>query len=294
MLVGCARAEDDGAPPSELEASTHAPTASTDAPLPLPRTMGERDWISIERRGCYEMCAQYTLTVTSTGNVEWIGKQEVHRLGPAYRRVDSAAVAQIYSAFAELDWLEIPQSGGGTDEDCSTDASTTIVSLGRGAVARTLHDYHGCDGEARTRMRALSQQLVDLLAAPGWIKRVDHPILGPDRTCRVAAFRPVFTRRGLVPWTTFTDAAISVFSHSLHQGGTTADVRVIGVDNGDAMLTTRIDALRISLQQRTYAYNNIEAHLIPPTPTGPAPGEVRVLVTAEGCPIDPASLVEAE
>lgn len=266
---------------------TTSPPAAIAPRLRLPPAMREREWISIERTGCYGACPQFTLTAAWTGSVEWIGKQDVDRLGPAYRVADAAELARIYEAFAGLDWLAIPQQAPGREDGCSTDAPTTTVTLGRGLIGRTLHDYHGCSSEAHTTMRALEERLIALLAAPGWIEGVndERPPAAPP--CRTAALRPLFIERATAPWTSFTDAAL------LHAWKSKPEsMRIVGIDNGDANLAVRVDALGVSVRRRLHAYKSIDGEVVAAPPGGPAPGEIRLLLTPTGCPTDALELVD--
>lgn len=288
LVAACTRSAPADAAPAVTEPS--APEI-LETPLHLPPSMRDHAWISIERTACYGACPQFTMTATSSGAVEWIGRQDVHRLGPAYRVVDAAAVAELYAAYADLDWLEIPQRSHGTEEGCATDAPSTIVTLGRGVVSRTLHDYHGCRSEARTQMRALDKRLVELLAAPDWIE--GDPALRPDPTCRAAVFRPLFTARSSAPWSTFTDEAVSAFSSAVHQShGETADLRIVAFASGDPAFVESIDRLEVNLQRHMHAYESIAAKVVEPASTGPGAGEIRVVVTPKGCPVDDAALVD--
>jgi hypothetical protein len=284
MLVACARTGGEDVP-DELHDSAPLPSATIPAvPLRLPSAMRDREWISIERTACYGACPQFTLTATAAGSVEWLGVKDVHLLGAAYRVVDTAALAEVYEGFATLDWLEIPAwSSNHLDRECSTDAPTTIVTLGRGRIARTLHDYHGCRGEELARMRSLETRLVELLAAPSWIEPGSDSAPSGADPCRAMAFRPLFVPRPGEPWTSFTDAALTTASHSLHRPGGGAKVRVVAVDNGDDELARAVDALKIDLSRHLFALGDMEARVVEPAPNRPAPGEIRMLVTPAGC-----------
>jgi hypothetical protein len=285
MLVACT-GTGSGDASDEHDAAAPLPSTTTPpVPLRLPPAMRDREWISIERTGCYGWCPTFTLTASAAGGVEWLGVEHVQLLGTAYRVVDAKALAEIYAEFARLDWLEIPQRGSGYDEDeCRSHAPTTRVTLGRGRVARTLSDYHGCGGEELVRMRSLETRLVELLAAPNWIEPGSDPTAPSIDRCRTMAFRPLFTPYPGAPSTSFSELALSTASRSIHQRSSNTMVHVVAVDDGDAELASSVTALALAVSNHIDGFAAIEARVVAPAPNRPAPGEIRMLVAPDGCP----------
>lgn len=285
MLVACTGSGEGDASGDDASASAPLPSTMTPpVPLRLPPAMRDREWISIERTACYGACPQFTITATAAGSVEWLGTKHVQRLGVDYRVVDAKALAEIYEGFAGLDWLEIPQWGQSDDDECSTDAPTTLVKLGRGHISRTLNDYHGCGGEALVRMRSLEKRLLELLAAPTWIEPGSDPTAPSMDPCRTMAFQPLFTARAGAPWTSFTDVALSTVSKSIHQPGDGAKVFLVAIDDGDTERASAVIELGVAVGRRLHSFEDIEARVVEPAPNRPPPGEVRMLVAPIGCP----------
>lgn len=284
MLVACARTGGDDAS-EELHAAAPLPATTTPAvPLRLPPAMRDREWISIERTACYGACPQFTITATAAGSVEWLGVKDVHMLGVDYRVVDPAALIEIYAELASLDWLAIPQwSSRDDDDECSTDQPSTIVTLGRGNIARALYHYHGCGGEELTRMRLLEERLLELLAAPNWIEPGSGPTPPSDDPCRVMAFRPLFTPRPRAQWASFTNVALSTASRSIHEPRNATKIHVVAIDDGDAELAGAVATLGHAVERRLHGIDDVVAYVVEPAPNRPPPGETRMLVTPAGC-----------
>lgn len=84
--------------------------------------------------------------------------------------------------------------------------------------------------------------------------------------------------------TSFTNAALSTVSRSLHQRGGGTKVHVVAVDNGDAELASSVSTMSHDVERRLHGLDDVDALIVEPSPNRPPPGEIRMLVTPVGCP----------
>ena len=152
-----------------LAACTPAPTPRPgNAQSPLP------DSIALERTPCFGSCPVYHLTLASSGAVVFVDADTT-----VTDTLPHAAYAQLYAGFQAIGFDSLPMSFNESRDFCAeyaTDAPTVILTLYRGAVKKSVSDYHGCvarGGPSRTsltNLRFLENRVDSVTRAERWKK----------------------------------------------------------------------------------------------------------------------------
>src|SRR5262252_9270685 len=104
--------------------------------------------ITLERTACFGTCPVYSVRITGDGNVDYVGKEYVHLVGQAQRRIGRAAVQQLLDAIQQAGYFEMAGeyrylTGPDGTRGTVTDLPTTITSVRIGNRAHRIVDYVG-------------------------------------------------------------------------------------------------------------------------------------------------------
>ncbi len=147
LTLACARTPTPTASPPPPIASTPAPTPEP-APAPEPAPVVDTlppatgDSLTLARHECYGPCPIYTLTLFTSGRVEWHGQAHVTRTGHVATQMDPAVINELLAAAEALDLDRIPRDR--TQVECGNDLPATSLTLRRGATTRTVHIDAAC------------------------------------------------------------------------------------------------------------------------------------------------------
>jgi hypothetical protein len=153
LLGSCARSQ-----------STSAEVSTAVAPLPA---------ITLERTACFGGCPVYTLSIFSTGEVQYEGKAHVRKVGAATGKVPPERVDALllelergrYFTFA--DRYTSPEATCGRYATDSPSAISSVTVGGR--TKRIVHDY-GC-GAAPGALVVLERRIDEAVNSGQWTGR---------------------------------------------------------------------------------------------------------------------------
>jgi hypothetical protein len=101
--------------------------------------------IVLERTACFGTCPVYTLTVNSSGVVEFVGTNHVKATGPQTGRISPQSFAQLVKKIDEIDFFNLRARYDGKNPDGSgstvTDLPTRKTTVTRGDQTKTVEDY---------------------------------------------------------------------------------------------------------------------------------------------------------
>jgi hypothetical protein len=101
--------------------------------------------IVLERTPCFGTCPVYTLTVNSSGVVEFDGKNNVKAKGMQTGKISAQSFAQLVKKIGEIDFFNLRDRYDGKNPDGSgstvTDLPTRKTTVTRGDQTKTVEDY---------------------------------------------------------------------------------------------------------------------------------------------------------
>lgn len=150
--------------------------------------------VTLERQMCFGECPVYTVSVDSSGTVNFEGIRFVETTGDATAVVSEKQLVALLSAFQESDFQSLqdcylPALFGGGDQcgedSCSDwywDAATVITSFQANAVLKRVVHYHGCKAtEQEQRLDQLEATIDETLDTCRWIGRDSYFCSTPAR-----------------------------------------------------------------------------------------------------------------
>jgi hypothetical protein len=101
--------------------------------------------IVLERTACFGTCPVYTLTLHSSGAVEFVGTNNVKAKGPQAGRISTQNFARLVKKIEEIDFLNLRVRYDGKNPDGSgstvTDLPTRKITVTRADQTKTVEDY---------------------------------------------------------------------------------------------------------------------------------------------------------
>jgi uncharacterized protein DUF6438 len=148
---------------------------ATTAPLTNAAPEKPTTVLRMERTECLGACPEYTIEITSNGDVRWHGEANVLMLGDRMTRIEPANVRRLLDAFERAGFFELEMPPKAFRTDCSsgrcltiicnsTDAPTTKITVARDGRTNT-YEAQACGGDLDK-----AEDLVDELSgAKAWI-----------------------------------------------------------------------------------------------------------------------------
>ena len=101
--------------------------------------------IVLERTTCFGVCPVYTLTVQSSGRVEFVGTKHVWETGPHRGKISRADFARLVKKIEEINFFALNNRYDGKKPNGSgatvTDLPTRKTSVTRGDQTKTVENY---------------------------------------------------------------------------------------------------------------------------------------------------------
>ena len=129
-------------------------SVSIDQAHPPDLAPGKTLLATLERTGCYGECPIYRLTVSTDGNVVYVGTRWVKVLGRREYQLSPAQLSDLESAFERVNFMALRDY----DRVESTDDDWAHVSFQRGGKIKRVRHYHG-DNAAPAALSALEDEL---------------------------------------------------------------------------------------------------------------------------------------
>ena len=129
--------------------------------------------ITLERTACFGSCPVYTISVTSSGAVQYEGRAHVRKLGTATGQVPRERVDGLLSELERGGYFTFAERYTSPETACgryATDSPSVITSATvRGHTKQITHDY-GCGG-APGSLVVLEQRIDEALNSGQWTGR---------------------------------------------------------------------------------------------------------------------------
>jgi uncharacterized protein DUF6438 len=101
--------------------------------------------IVLERTRCFGTCPVYTLTLNSSGVVEFVGTDHVKAKGPQTGKISAQSFARLVKKIEEIDFFNLRDRYDGKNPDGTgstvTDLPTRKTTVVRGDQTKTVEDY---------------------------------------------------------------------------------------------------------------------------------------------------------
>jgi hypothetical protein len=159
MLLGLASCARNGA---ESKPAAQSSQSTTSGPV-----------ITLERTACFGSCPVYTMSVSSSGEVQYEGRAHVRKVGAATGRVPRERVDSLLSELDRGGYFTFAERYTSPEPACGryvTDSPSVITSVTlRGRTKRITHDY-GCGG-APGALVVLEHRIDEALNSDQWTGR---------------------------------------------------------------------------------------------------------------------------
>jgi hypothetical protein len=141
-----------------------------------PATVGmssTRPVITLERTPCFGTCPVYTVSISGSGTVHFLGRNHVTKEGEATAQIPPATVDSLlreleaggYFDFAEAYVMDSPACG-----QYATDSPTVITSAAAGGRSKTIRHDYGCFAAPRGLAR-LERMIDEVAGTARWTGR---------------------------------------------------------------------------------------------------------------------------
>jgi hypothetical protein len=101
--------------------------------------------IVLERTTCFGACPVYTLSVQSSGRVDFVGTKHVWEAGPHRGKISRADFARLVAKIEEIHFFSLKNRYDGKNADGSgvtvTDLPTRKTTVTRGGQTKTVENY---------------------------------------------------------------------------------------------------------------------------------------------------------
>src|SRR5262245_55161094 len=106
--------------------------------------------ITLQRGNCEGGCPVYRIVIFADGDVIWLGKARVGRLGVVLSRIERAQVRTLIQDFQAIDYFHLENVYGYRGSGCRSsapDMPMVVTSFTTGGLSKTLMHHAGCIGE---------------------------------------------------------------------------------------------------------------------------------------------------
>lgn len=145
------------------------------SPAPDSAAQGQADsiLITLERTACYGFCPVYTLTISGSGQVRFVGRRHTATVGEAAATIPPARVDSLvaelraggYFGLADAYVLDAPACGR-----YSTDSPSVITSVTAGGEQKEIRHDYGCAG-APPALGSLERRIDEVAGSARWTGR---------------------------------------------------------------------------------------------------------------------------
>lgn len=115
--------------------------------------------IKLQRTVCYGSCPAYTLELSQSGNLVYIGEKFVKISGRQTGYIDPAVVAALAEKLNSIKFFSLPRNNDGDCMPYATDSPSAIISFEYQGKKHTFDDYLGCLGTKWDSIRKIEQEI---------------------------------------------------------------------------------------------------------------------------------------
>jgi hypothetical protein len=138
---------------------------------PAQETQGPVE-ITLSRTICFGFCPDYRVTITSEGNVTYVGRSFVNVRGEQRATVPRAEAARLIARFDEIGFDQLRDAYRAN----VTDLPTTTVSITRNGRTKTVVDYGGLSAGMPRVVRELQEEIDRVAGTDRWVLRDGQPV----------------------------------------------------------------------------------------------------------------------
>jgi hypothetical protein len=138
------------------------------APPPAARSAG----ITLSRSVCFGYCPDYTVTITSEGDVTYVGRRFVNVVGEQRSTVPREEVARLLARFDEIGFERLRDDYHAP----VTDLPTYTLTLTRDGHSKTVVDYGGLSAGMPQAVRDLQDEVDRVAGTARWVLRDGQPV----------------------------------------------------------------------------------------------------------------------
>ena len=134
---------------------------------------GDSTVISLERTPCYGTCPVYTVTITGTGAVRFVGTRFTTQVGEAAADIPPARVDSLLAELRAGGYFELADAYVAEAPACgrySTDSPTVITSVEAHGVRKEVRHDYGCGG-APQALAGLERRIDEVAGVARWTGR---------------------------------------------------------------------------------------------------------------------------
>lgn len=131
--------------------------------------------ITLERGVCFGFCPAYRVSVTSEGEVTYVGERFVAVQGEQHATIPREQAAQLFARLDQIGFTRLREEYRAS----VTDLPTYTVTLRRNGQTKRIVDYGGLSAGMPESVRALQNE-IDRVANTGrWVLRDGEPVRNP-------------------------------------------------------------------------------------------------------------------
>ena len=154
-----------------------APRPAGDADTPEPSTAvaegSDSTLITLERAPCYGTCPVYTVTISGSGAVRFVGTRFTTQIGEVAAEIPRARVDSLVAELRAGGYFELADAYMPDAPACglyATDSPTVVTSVLSGGVRKEIRHDHGCSG-APPALGGLERRIDEVAGTSRWTGR---------------------------------------------------------------------------------------------------------------------------
>ncbi|MBI3440037.1 MAG: hypothetical protein HY054_15530 [Proteobacteria bacterium] len=128
------------------------------------------DEVTLERTTCFGPCPAYSVTITASGAVTYVGRANTRVLGERHAQADHQAVTALHQRILDADFFNL------RDEYRMTvaDLAEYVVTVRRGNITKRVLDYGGLAAGMPPVVRTIEDEIDRVAATQDWIGTPDE------------------------------------------------------------------------------------------------------------------------
>lgn len=128
--------------------------------------------VTLTRGVCFGFCPDYTVTVTSAGDVTYVGRSFVNAVGERRASIPAADARRLIARFDEIGFNDLQDEYRGH----VTDLPTYTLTLERNGRRKRVLDYAGTSVGMPQAVRELEQEVDRVANTAQWVLRDGQPV----------------------------------------------------------------------------------------------------------------------
>ncbi len=130
------------------------------------------DTVVMHRSACYGFCPVYTITISSSGKVEFSGEQHVAAVGDFTKQIELSEIRRLSKSIGDADFFQLREQYRYESDGCTewwTDNPTVDIVVIAGDRQHRVSYYYGCTIDVRERIDGLAAVIDEVGETENWI-----------------------------------------------------------------------------------------------------------------------------